>query len=46
MTAEVGLIGLSGYAGAGKDEVAKILAECEWRRASFADPLRAALYAT
>jgi hypothetical protein len=42
---EVDLIGLSGYAGAGKDEVAKILAPRGWRRASFADPLRAALYA-
>lgn len=39
------LIGLSGYAGAGKDEVARILAPNGWQRASFADPLRAALYA-
>lgn len=42
---DVELIGLSGYAGAGKDEVAKVLGDCAWRRASFADPLRAALYA-
>jgi hypothetical protein len=39
------LIGLSGYAGAGKDEVARILKPHGWERASFADPLRAALYA-
>jgi hypothetical protein len=39
------LIGLSGYAGAGKDEVARILRPYGWQRASFADPLRAALYA-
>lgn len=46
MTAlDVELIGLSGYAGCGKDTVAAVLAECQWRRASFADPLRAALYA-
>lgn len=45
MSCDVELIGLSGYAGAGKDEVAKILAPRGWERASFADPLRAALYA-
>jgi hypothetical protein len=39
------LIGLSGYAGAGKDEVARILKPYGWQRASFADPLRTALYA-
>ncbi len=39
------LIGLSGYAGAGKDTVAEILGDLGWVRASFADQLRAAMYA-
>lgn len=40
------LIGLTGFAGAGKDEVAKILvAEYGYTRVAFADPLREMLYA-
>lgn len=39
------LIGLAGYAGAGKDEVAKILVrEHGLKRIAFADPLRSMLY--
>lgn len=37
-------IGLHGYAGSGKDEVAKILAEYGYERKAFADVLREALY--
>lgn len=37
-------IGLHGFAGAGKDEVAKILAEYGYERKAFADVLREALY--
>ncbi|QEQ94091.1 deoxynucleoside monophosphate kinase [Streptomyces phage Saftant] len=39
------LIGLSGYAGAGKDEAAAALVVGGWRRDAFADRLRAFLYA-
>lgn len=39
------LIGLSGYARAGKDTVAGILAERGYERVAFADALRDALYA-
>lgn len=35
------LVGLSGYAGAGKDEVAKTLVANGWTRIAFADPLKA-----
>lgn len=39
------LVGVSGYAGSGKDEVGKILvAEQGFRRVAFADKLRAVLY--
>lgn len=39
------MIGLGGYAGVGKDEVAKILVrEHGFTRVAFADPLRAMLY--
>jgi hypothetical protein len=38
------LIGLSGYAGAGKDEAANILKEIGYERKAFADPLREFLY--
>lgn len=34
------LIGLSGYAGVGKDEIAKILQQYGWKRIAFADPLK------
>jgi hypothetical protein len=34
------LIGLTGYAGSGKSEVARILAENGWTRAKFAAPLK------
>lgn len=37
-------IGLHGYAGVGKDEVAKILSEYGYERKAFADVLREALY--
>lgn len=37
-------IGLHGFAGAGKDEVAKILADYGYERKAFADVLREALY--
>jgi hypothetical protein len=39
------MIGLVGYAQTGKDEAAKALAEFGWRRVSFADGVREALYA-
>ncbi|WJN62761.1 deoxynucleoside monophosphate kinase [Streptomyces phage phiScoe15] len=39
------LIGLSGYAGSGKDEAAKVLVAGGWRRDAFADRLREFLYA-
>ncbi|APC43303.1 hypothetical protein Joe_63 [Streptomyces phage Joe] len=39
------LIGLSGYAGSGKDEAAAALVVGGWRRDAFADRLRAFLYA-
>lgn len=39
------LIGLSGYAGSGKDEAAKVLVAGGWRRDAFADRLRTFLYA-
>ncbi|WJN63315.1 deoxynucleoside monophosphate kinase [Streptomyces phage phiScoe54] len=38
------LIGLSGYAGSGKDEAAKTLVAGGWRRDAFADRLRDFLY--
>lgn len=39
------IIGLSGYAGSGKDEVAKILVEeFGYKRIAFADPIRELLY--
>ncbi|QMP84513.1 deoxynucleoside monophosphate kinase [Streptomyces phage Endor1] len=38
------LIGLSGYAGSGKDEAAKALIVGGWRRDAFADRLRQFLY--
>jgi hypothetical protein len=38
------VIGLSGYAQSGKDSVASILSEHGYRRRSFADPIRSALY--
>lgn len=39
------IIGLSGYAGSGKDEVAKILvSDYGYRRVAFADKVRAVLY--
>lgn len=38
------VIGLSGYARAGKDTVAGILADLGWEQRSFAAPLYAALY--
>ncbi|AGM12235.1 deoxynucleoside monophosphate kinase [Streptomyces phage Danzina] len=34
------LVGISGYAGSGKDEAAKALIEGGWRRQAFADRLR------
>lgn len=34
------LVGLSGFAGAGKDEVAKTLVANGWERVAFADPLK------
>lgn len=34
------IIGLSGYAGSGKSEAAKVLAEQGWTRAKFAAPLK------
>lgn len=37
------IVGLSGYAGSGKDEVAKILIAKGWTRAAFADPIRDAI---
>lgn len=37
-------VGLHGYAGAGKDTVAKVLAEYGYNRVAFADVLREALY--
>ena len=39
------LIGLSGYAGSGKDEVAKILVHKGFERVAFADGVRDCLYA-
>lgn len=40
------ILGLSGYAGAGKDEFARRLVDGHgWRRVSFADKVRAFLYA-
>lgn len=39
------LIGLTGFARSGKDEVAKALARRGWARVAFADPLRDMLYA-
>lgn len=39
------LIGLTGLAGAGKDEAAKALVEDGWRRAAFADRMRTAILA-
>ncbi len=39
------LIGMSGYATAGKDEAAKALVEDGWIRLAFADKLRDCLYA-
>jgi hypothetical protein len=39
------LIGLSGYAGSGKDEAAAALVVGGWRRDAFADRLRSFLYA-
>ncbi|AWY07629.1 deoxynucleoside monophosphate kinase [Streptomyces phage Yosif] len=39
------LIGLSGYAGSGKDEAAASLVAGGWRRDAFADRLRRCLYA-
>ena len=38
------IVGLTGYAGVGKDEAAKCLTRVGWERVSFADPLRKALY--
>ena len=38
------IIGLSGYAQSGKDAVSMILTEYGFRRRSFADPIRQALY--
>lgn len=38
-------VGLHGYAGAGKDSVAKILGDYGYTRVAFADKLREALYA-
>jgi hypothetical protein len=39
------IIGLSGYAGSGKDEIAKILVEdFGYKRIAFADPIRELLY--
>lgn len=38
------LIGLSGYAGAGKDEVAKILGELGWEKDAFANRVREFAY--
>lgn len=38
--AKIPLLGLSGYAGAGKDEVAKTLVDRGWTRVAFADPLK------
>lgn len=40
------LVGLSGYAGSGKDEAAKGLDELGFRRVAFADVLRSMAYAT
>ncbi|HET9691813.1 MAG TPA: hypothetical protein VFP61_11725, partial [Acidimicrobiales bacterium] len=37
------IIALSGYARAGKDTVAEILADHGYRRAAFADPLKQVL---
>ena len=39
------LIGLSGYAGAGKDEAARVLVAAGWTRVSYADVLREFLVA-
>lgn len=39
------LIGLTGYAGSGKDTAAKSLIEMGWTRVSFADPVRECLLA-
>jgi hypothetical protein len=39
------IIGLSGYAQSGKDEIAKVLSEHGFERAAFADTLREALIA-
>lgn len=39
------IIGLSGYAGSGKDTAAAVLLEQGWSRVSFADVLREFLYA-
>ena len=44
MVTENRLIGLSGFAQVGKDSVASILGEHGFKRVSFADPLRAAMY--
>jgi len=41
----VKLIGLSGYAGSGKDEAAQALLKDGWERVSFADVLREVAYA-
>lgn len=38
------IVGLTGYAGVGKDEAAKCLTRVGWERVSFADPLRRSLY--
>lgn len=45
MGAELALIGLAGRAGAGKDEVARILTDFGFERRAFADKLRAVAYA-
>jgi len=41
---ELRLIGLSGYAGSGKDTVAKMLGPRGYQRVAFADPLRTLAY--
>lgn len=43
-TPERRIIGLSGYAQAGKDTVAKMLGSRQYARVAFADPLRALAY--
>ena len=40
----IGLVGLSGYAGSGKDAAAQVLLEAGYERRAFADKLRAMAY--